>query len=146
MTTITWAYKGEAMKDYFLFSWLQLSRHLENKKMWSWSFHWKGSRAWYNNFKRHYYPSEDKGFSYTRLTLRLGRRILVAGKIDIERYYRDVLLLKMVVKGKVVFEIDKAEAETKAAIAETAFITTLGKMYKNFQLLSKDYPGETWRN
>jgi hypothetical protein len=148
MTKVIWSFKGEVMTDYFLFSWLQLSRHLENKKIWSWSFHWQGSHAWYNNFKRHYHPSESKGFQYTRLTLRLGRRLFVIGKVDTERYYRDVVLLKMVCGGKVVFDIAEAEAEaeTQAVIAKTAAITALQKMYKNFCLLSKDYPGETWRN
>jgi hypothetical protein len=153
MTVVTWSHKGEAVKDYFLFSWLLFSRHLENKKTWMWAFHLKGHHAWYNNFKRHYHKSDNlaKGFTHTRLTLRLGRYIVVIGNVDTEAYYRNVLLLKMVCRGKVVFDIKEAEAEAEregqyALIAKTTAIATLEKMYKNFHLLSKDYPAETWRN
>jgi hypothetical protein len=93
------------MNDYFIFRWLQFSKHFDGCKFWAWEFHWKGSDIWYHNFKR----SRNLGgicFNRTRLTLRLGKYIIVISDfiyVDMEAYYKGVALLKVVDKGKVVF-------------------------------------------
>jgi hypothetical protein len=130
MTVVTWTWRDRVMKDYYLFSWLHFSKHFEDVKIWSYEFHWKDSNVWYYNFKR---QAQGSRFKRTRLTLRLGKHIISIGSIDTETYYKDVVLLKMVCKGKVVFEV-KPDNKYAEAIVRSA------------ELLNKAYPGRTWRN
>ena len=156
MKRITWEWRGRIMSDYFVFPWLQFSKHLDGGKHWSWTFHWKGSNAWYYNFKRRYDPNVTHVFSRTKLTLRLGTYIIIFGCIDMNKYYRDVQVLEVKDKGIVRYQyipnqhqqeklsqnVDKPESGklTKEVEAE------LLKMKRDYEHLSRDYPDNTWRN
>ncbi len=154
MKVITWEWRGQIMTDYFIFWWLQFSKHFEGQKHWSWEFHWKGSKAWYCNFRRHTAMGESRGFKSTRLTVRFGKRLMVVGNVDMERYYKDVTVTKVVHRGKVTFLLipktftkktidDLGEAmETMKKNSEEA----VEKMKKGYDHLCHEYPDNTWRN
>lgn len=151
MKVITWMWRNKVMTDYYLLPWLQFSKHFEGVKHWSYTFHWKGSNTWHINFKRK--TAEGEGFKSTRLTFRLGQRIIVIGRVDRERYYKDVHIIKETRWGKVIFEyvpplfgaqngmmpmsVDAAPEDIKAAIV---------KQKKDYEHLDKAYPENTWRN
>lgn len=141
------------MKDRFLFSWLHLSQHFKGVKLWGWEFHWKGSRAWYHNFKRH---SANKGSKYaaftkTRLTFRLGRWLVSFGNVDKNVYYRDVHVVK-VTKGKKLLMIDVDYYLNKVPVndEEIKIQRELNKLRRRTNnaayFLDKAYPAFTWRN
>lgn len=153
MTTVTWAWRNKVMKDYYLLPWLKFSKHFSGVKFWSYEFHWKDSRAWYTNFKRVVGASTGKGFKNTRLTLRLGKHIVVVGGIDQKRYYKDVHVIKVVNRGDVIYQyvpplfgeqngmmpmsVDAKPEDIKAAII---------KQKNDYEHLDKAYPNNTWRN
>lgn len=153
MTVVTWAWRGQIMRDFFVFPWLQLSTHFKGESIWAWEFHWKGSNGWYQNFRRCVGKDKDDCWNRTRLTLRLGKYIIVVGGVDIKTYYKNVILLKMVCRGKVVFQVPVnvdheygyVEADTLNATKEEV-LEAVELMKKNYWFLSKDYPGDTWRN
>ncbi len=147
MKIITWEWRGQVMIDYFVFWWLQFSSHFEGQKHWSWEFHWKNSKAWYCNFRRHTAMGESRGFKNTRLTVRFGKRLMVVGSVDMERYYKDVTVVKVVDKGKVTFlKHYSAEPDKVLYNAEKDLNEAVEKMKKGYDHLSHEYPDNTWRN
>jgi len=154
MKTITWTWRNEVLTDYYFLPWLKLSQHFTGVRVWSWEFHWKHSHAWYFNFKRRKAgQKKGKGFRHTRLTLRLGKYIVVIGGINQDTYYKDVHIMKKTRWGRVVYEyvpplfgsqngmmpmsVDASPEDIKAAIV---------KQKKDYEHLDKAYPENTWRN
>lgn len=156
MTVVTWAWKGQVMTDYFPYQWLKFSKHFKGISIWSLEFHWKGSKTWYHNFRRRYTSggSVSGGFTNTRLTLRFGKHIVSVGYNDTEEMYKDVVLLKMTCKGKVVFDVldelkfaDEFQyVEVAVDASEEDIREAIEEMKKSYYYLSKDYPSDTWRN
>lgn len=141
MKRIKWQWRGQVMTDYFFFRWLQFSRHFKGVTHWSWTFYWKGSRKWYYNFKQYQsaniYPMR-KGFARTALTFRLGKYIISFSVVDLNKYYRDVQVLEVKDKGKIIYPL---KGEHYAEIEKKT-----GKIEKDCWHLNKAYPNETWRN
>ncbi len=147
------------MTDYFIFSWLQLSKHFKGHKQWSWEFHWKGSNAWYHNFRKIRTEKARFCFIKTKLTLRFGKRLMVIGGFDMVKYYRDVKVLKIKHGGKITYRHDMKPAlgdtSPKINIIDNSgkvlynvndVNKAIDKMQKDYKHLSKDYPSDTWRN
>ncbi len=135
------------MSDYYIFPWLQLSRHFKGEKHWSYEFHWSGSKSWYHNFKRHTATLPFGSFIRTRLTLRLGRYIIAIGGVDLKRYYNTVKIIKVVNKGKLVFEyVEPPVDEPIYEVSEEDVDKAVDNMKKNLWHLNKAYPNNTWRN
>ncbi len=160
MKKITWEWRGRIMTDLFIFPWLQFSKHLDGGKHWSWTFHWKGSSAFWYNFKRKYDRVTTMRFSRTKLTLRLGTNIIVFGGVDMKRYYRDVQVLEVKTGGKVTYQFIPAlnqatfDVESLFQNLEKPEVPKppdwvheeIEKMKKDYWHLNKDYPDNTWRN
>lgn len=163
MKTVTWEHKGNVTTDYYFLWWFQLSKHARKQRMFGWEFHWKGSTAWYHNFRRHsarkFIEVEENGkmvkkeidvgtFSRCRLTIRFGRRFLIVGTPNQSNYYRDVKVLqirkwgllhdKVLLPhvGQIMITHDKGIGKAGAG----------RDVEKDYWHLSKDYPSDTWRN
>ncbi len=141
MKKITWQWRKRVMTDYFIFKWLQLSKHLDGGKHWSWEFHWKGSSAWYYNFQRNYNKTIQYRFTRTRLTLRLGTYIIVFGGVDMNKYYKDVHVLEVKHGGKITYT-----APPVYEVTEEDIENSIEAMKKGYEHLSRYYPDDTWRN
>ncbi len=145
MKTIKWQWRGRIMTDRFMFPWLQFSKHLDGGKHWSWEFHWKGSNAWYYNFRRYYDEISTHQFLRTRLTFRLGVHIIVFGATDMERYYSDVEVLQVMDKGKITYQSGRPETDDLTEIIKDAG-EAIAKTQSDYWHLNKDYPNNSWRN
>lgn len=144
MKIITWEWRKQIMVDYFVFSWLQFSRHFEGNPHWSWEFHWKHSNAWYHNFRRHV-AHPGHGFKSTRLTIRFGQRIMVIGSVDMKTYYKNVKVLKIKDGGKTAYRyIEYSPSDSKSLPEDLK--KAVDDMKKGYEHLSKDYPNDSWRN
>ncbi len=140
MKIITWEWRKQVMKDYFILPWVQVSQHFKNERHWSYEFHWKGSNAWYCNFRRQKYDSQHK-FSNTRLTLRFGKHLIVIGGVNMDRYYNSVKVLEIKDRGIITYKCPVSGHYETPSFAEI-----LKAMKDNYAHLSKDYPDNTWRN
>ncbi len=146
MKIITWEWRKQIMIDYFIFSWLHFSKHFKSVKHWSWEFHWNGSNVWYHNFRRH---ETDKGvFTVTKLTIRFGKRLMVVGKVNMTKYYKDVKVLEIKHGGKITY---KASALMQGSLLTVDadiddVMDAVEKMKKGYEHLSRYYPDNTWRN
>ncbi len=128
MMTIKWEWRGRRMTDYRPWPWLLFAKHLDGVKYWSWSFHWKGSSAFWLNFKRRHDSVTKYRFVHTKFTLRLGTYIVVFGGVNLEQYYRQVKVLEIKDGGMVTYKYVKAVEK------------------EDIEHLSRDYPSDTWRN
>ncbi len=143
MKTITWEWRKKIITDYFIFPWLQISRHFEGTKNWSYAFHWKNGHVWYHNFRRH--VADDRHmFLNTRLTLRFGKRIICFGNVDMNRYYRDVKVLVVKNAGKIIYKC--LEGEGKYNTTKEDIAKAVNDANKSFWHLNKAYPNNTWMN
>ncbi len=146
MKIIKWEWRGQIMTDYFPVSWLQVSRHFEGHKYWSWEFHWKGSNAWYRNFRR-YNTDRKFGWAKTRLTFRFGKHIMVIGIVDMVKYYKDVKVLEIKYRGKVTYKCKPLSLDIKKTpFVPDDVVKAVDDMKKMYYLLNKDYPDNSWRN
>ena len=97
---IKWAYNGKIHTDYWwLWSKVGITKHFSGTNVWSWEFHWKGSKAWYYNFKRYSGTAtivQRECWKQTRLAFRLGKWIIVFGGHPLSRSYRTTKVLEVV--------------------------------------------------
>ncbi len=147
MKRIVWEWRKQIMVDYFIFPWLQFSRHFEGTSNWSWEFHWKNSNAWFHNFRRHVYGDGISTFKRTRLTLRFGKRLMVIGGFDMVKYYKDVKVLEIKHGGKVTYQyMPQLNLDQKHDFVPDDVKKAVDDMKKMYYLLDKDYPNNSWRN
>ncbi len=148
MKKITWEWRKRIMSDYFVFKWLQFSKHFDGGKHWTYEFHWKNSNAWYCNFKRHHDKTSRHRFSRTRLTFRLGTHIIVFGSVDMKKYYKDVHVLEIKHGGKITYKASPLMQDSMLTLEATpeGIGNSLEAMRKAYEHLSMYYPDDTWRN
>ncbi len=136
------------MVDYYFLPWLKYSQHFTGVRVWSYEFHWKQSHVWYHNFKKVVGDATGRKFRHTRLTLRLGKHIVVIGGINGHTYYKDVQVLTVKRNGKITFNASgllKTSGLTVGATKED-IKAACEKQKTNYEHLSKAYPENTWRN
>ncbi len=91
---IKWLYNEETFTDFWwLWGNVGVAKHFEGVSIWCMEFHWKGSRAWYYNFwRRHDFNGV---WETTRLTLRLGKWIVVFGGYPLPKCYKHTKVLEV---------------------------------------------------
>ena len=100
MKKVIWEWHGQIMKDYWLFNWIQISKHFKGVSLWAVEFHRKNSNKWYRNLSKR---TVRGGWKSSRLTIRSGRRIVGIGKMDILKYYDSVNILSITESGKITY-------------------------------------------